>query len=285
MSTPTITSPAPLSVDNPVNIPDAPPTATPPRFPNLRRKTLIWALRLLLVGSVVVLWEVGAKQGWINPFYFSQPSAIFDALVEYVGSGAVWPNLVATLQATALGFIVGTAVGLPLGLLLGRYELLNGVLSPILAGLNAVPRVALAPLFVLWFGIGMSSKVVLAASLVFFIVMASAEAGVRATEPELLRMSRSLGAKEHQIFRTVVLPASVPSIFAGLRLGLTYSLLGVVFGEMVSAEKGLGQQVSLFGGTYQAANLFTVLILLGALGLLLNSLAMSLERFLLRWQR
>jgi NitT/TauT family transport system permease protein len=250
-----------------------------------RSAIVVWSLRLLLLAAVLCPWELLSRSGTLEPLFFSRPSAIVNFLWEYVSSGDIWTHAVATLMATALGFLVGAAAGLPVGLAVGRWSLVERVLAPLIAGLNAMPRVALAPLFVLWFGIGLTSKVMLAGSLVFFIVLVSAEAGVRSVDGELLRMGRSLGAGETMQFKKVVLPSAIPSIFAGLRLGIVYSLLGVVLAEMIGATSGLGQQLALFAGTYQTAGVFALLIVLAALGVSLNSITLSIERRLLRWNR
>lgn len=149
---------------------------------------------------------------------------------------------------------------------------------------NALPRVALAPMFVLWFGIGMTSKVLLAFSLVFFIVVINTEAGVRSVDSDLSMMARVMGASERQRFMKVLMPGSIPSIFAGLRIGAIYSLLGVVVGEMIASKQGLGQQIMEYSYAFQPAGVFGVLFYLALIALSLNGLMSVIERRLMRWK-
>ncbi len=250
-----------------------------------RHLMLIWAVRLVLTVSFLCAWEAAVNAKLVNPFFFSKPSVIWAFIVTFFASGEIWIHLSATMQATAYGFVLGAALAVPFGLLLARFPLLDEILAPFLAGLNALPRVALAPIFILWFGIGLSSKVVLVFSLVFFIVLINTEAGVKSADEELLRMSKVMGATPRQRFLKVVLPGAVPSIFAGLRVGIIYALLGTVVGEMVAAPAGLGQQVSFYSGTYRTGGVLAVLLILAVIGVALNSITLLVERRLLRWQR
>lgn len=250
-----------------------------------RRLILVWVLRLAIPVLAVLAWQRGADAGWVDSFFFSDPNSIWKHLVVMTQSGELLRATMATLQATLAGFALGVGLGVPAGLLLGRYALLDEVASPLLAALNSLPRVALAPMFILWFGIGSASKIFLAASLVFFIVMVSSQAGVKAADEELKRMARVMGATERQNFLKIVLPGAVPAIFGGLRLGVVYSLLGVIVGEMLAARVGLGQSISLYAGTYQTAGVFATLLVLGAIGLVLNDATVRVENRLLRWQK
>jgi NitT/TauT family transport system permease protein len=255
------------------------------RVERRRHLLLIWTVRLALTAVFLWTWEALVDSKLVNPFFFSKPSAIGQFIVTFFASGEIWTHLSATMQATAYGFALGTLLAIPFGLLLARFPLLDEILAPFLAGLNALPRVALAPIFILWFGIGLSSKVVLVFSLVFFIVLINTEAGVKAADEELLRMSKVMGATPRQQFLKVVLPGAVPSIFAGLRVGIIYALLGTVVGEMVAAPSGLGQQVSYYSGTYRTGGVLAVLLILAVIGVALNWLTLLVERRLLRWQR
>lgn len=255
------------------------------RQQKLRHEMLVWAVRLVLAAGFLWVWEAAAREKLINPFFFSQPSMIWQFLTGFFVSGEIWAHFTATMEATIAGFALGALAAVPFGLLLARFPLLDEILAPFLAGLNALPRVALAPIFILWFGIGLLSKVILVFSLVFFIVLIATQAGVKSADEELLRMSTVMGATPRQRFLKVVLPGAVPSIFAGLRIGVIYALLGTVVGEMVAAPAGLGQQVSLYSGTYRTGGVLAVLLLLSLIGVGLNALTLLLERRLLRWQR
>lgn len=249
------------------------------------KMALIWALRFTIPLLLIVAWQLAADKGLIDVFFFSKPSAVAESFWDMASNGTLWEASAATLLNTVYGFLVGGIFGIGAGILLAHFPTLNAVVDPMLAALNALPRVALAPMFILWFGIGPLSKVFLAASLVFFIVLINTHAGVKQADEELVRMAKVMGGTPRQRFFKVVLPSAVPSIFAGLRLGFVYSLLGVIVGEMLAAKTGLGQLVSLYAGTYRTAGVLATLIALAVIGLLLNELTNRIESWLLRWQR
>lgn len=248
------------------------------------RWSIIWTLRIVTLAGFFLAWEWAANVGVIDPFFFSMPSVVWGFLYDGVVGGSFWPHIIATIQATLMGFALGAGLAIPAGLVMARYEPIGDFMDPLLAALNAMPRVALAPVFILWFGIGVTSKVVLAASLVFFIVLINTEAGIKSRDDELVRMSTVMGATENQTFVKVVLPNAVPAIFAGLRLGLVYSLLGVVVGEMTAAQGGLGQLVALYAGTYRTGGVFAALALLAAVGMAFNIATLKIEQHLLAWR-
>lgn len=255
------------------------------RNERMRHIAMVWAVRIALTVSALWVWEALAEAKVIDPFFFSRPSVIGNFLEEFFVTGEIWVHFIATMQATLSGFALGALLAIPFGLILARFPVVDEVLAPFLAGLNALPRVALAPIFMLWFGIGLASKIVLVFSLVFFIVLINTQAGVKSADEELLRMAKVMGATPRQRFLKVVLPGAVPSIFAGLRLGVIYALLGSVVGEMVAAQAGLGQQVSLYSGTYRTGGVLAVLLVLSLIGIGMNALTLFLERRLLSWQR
>lgn len=249
-----------------------------------RRLIAVIALRIVALVALLGIWQVLADTGHLDKLFFSSPSAIWGFLWHYIGDGKIWPNLVATVEAILLGFATGSIGGLVVGILVVRYEMLDRVTRPFFAGLNSLPRVALAPLFVLWLGLGLVTKVALAASLVFFVVLIAVESSVKSTEPELLRMGSAMGASRRQVFRKIVLPSSVPGIFGGLRLGLVYALLGVVLEEMLASRNGLGEQLNLYAGTYRTDGVFALLLVLAMLGMALNGIAVLIENRLQRWK-
>lgn len=255
--------------------------------PRARTSGIRWTIvfgRVFLLAAMLIGWQVGADRGFIDPFFLSTPKAIAEFTAGFITSGTIWMHLVTTIRTVLAGFALGAVAGVIMGFALARFDTLHGILNPFLAAINSIPRVALAPLFILWFGIGDASKIYLSASLVFFIVMAAAEAGARSVDLELLTMGRVMGATETQSFAKVVLPASVPSIFSGLRLGMVYSILGVIFGEMVAARAGLGQQLSFFAGVFNTAGVFGILVIVTVFSLTFNGLMIALERRLMRWR-
>lgn len=248
------------------------------------RAIAIWAGRAMVLLLSILLWHASTARGWIDAFFVSTPAKTITFLVAYLFSATAWAHIAVTVYETVAGFLLGALSGVLAGLVLSRFRLIDEILSPFLTALNALPRVALAPMFVLWFGIGSASKIYLAISVVFFIVMINTQAGVRSVDPDLLTIARVMGANERQQFLKVVLPGSVPAVFAGLRLGAVYALLAVVVGEMLAAKLGLGQEISLYAGTFQAAGVFAALFILAMIALSMNALSGRVEAHLMRWR-
>jgi NitT/TauT family transport system permease protein len=184
-----------------------------------------------------------------------------------------------------MAFAVGSIAGIACGLALAFFPRVEEVVRPVITILNSMPRVALAPLFILWWGLGVTAKTFVGISLVFFILLLNTQASIRHTDPDLLSLSRILRHSKWRVFRNVYWPAAVPTIFAGLRLASVYALLGVVTCEMVASEHGLGQQMSLLSNTFNVGGAFAILIVLALISLLITALMSLLERRLLRWQK
>lgn len=248
------------------------------------RRTLLAHL-----GSIVaflLLWEFTMRRQWLPEIFFGTPSGIGSYLWEgFVVSRNLWRELGYTVAAgTVISFLLGSSVALALGLVFVMFPKVEHAMDPYLMALNAMPRFALAPLFLLWFGLGIGSKIALGTSLSFFIVLANTVAGIRSVSPDLVVLSRSLGATPRQIFFKVTLPSAVPIIFSGLRLAMVYSMLGVVGAEIIAAEHGLGQTLSLLQSTFNMNGVMGLLALLSCLGMLVTHAMTRLERALLRWQ-
>lgn len=246
---------------------------------------VVWGSRLALVAVVVGLWEFGVRGGTVDPFFFGQPSKIIEYFwqVVFVDRTAL-VDLGWSLGATLAAFGLGSVAAILVGLLFATYPLVERVLQPVLTGLNALPRIALAPLFLIWFGLGVGSKIALGCSLTFFIVLSSTVAGVRSVDPDLLTLSKTLGASSTQTFRKLTLPHAVPVVFSGLRLGLIYALLGVIASELIASEHGLGKTLSMLGNTFQTNGVFAILLLLAIVGGALSGVMSLIEARLLRWR-
>lgn len=250
-----------------------------------RKRTIgIWIARAIVLALFLGGWEWAIRAKVIDPFFFSQPSAIADFLVGEFSQGAIWAHIWVTLRETLVGFAIGAAGGVAAGILRMQFPFAAEVSNPFLTILNVLPRVALAPMFIIWFGIGEGSKVALAVSLVFFILMLNTEAGIRSLDRELILTMRALGATDRQLFWKVMLPGAVPAIFGGMRLGVVYSLLGVVVGEMISARMGLGQRISFYAASFRAEGVLGTILVLAVIGLMLNFLVVRAESVLLRWK-
>lgn len=250
----------------------------------LRRAVWVWATRALVLVLFVGLWEWAIRAKLIDPFFFSQPSAIGAFLVEEFRDGSIWAHVLVTLRETLAGFALGAAAGIAAGIVRMQFPFAAEVSNPFLTILNVLPRVALAPMFIIWFGVGEGSKVALAVSLVFFILMLNTEAGIKSLDRELILTMRALGATNRQLFWKVMLPGAVPSIFGGLRLGVVYALLAVVVGEMISARMGLGQRIAFYAASFRAEGVLGTILVLAMIGLALNFFVARAEALLLRWK-
>ena len=256
--------------------------------PNVRRPDFglkIWGYRIAGVLMLSAAWEMAADAGVLNLLFFGVPSGI----LQFAWNGLFIERFLLvdtyfTIQATLLAFGLGSATGVLAGLLFVAYPAVEEFFEPFTAALNALPRIALAPLFLLWFGLGLAFKVALGTSLSFFILLSSTIAGARSVNPDHLVLLRTLGANRLQFFIIVVLPGAVPTVFSGLRLGLIYSLLGVVTAELLASRAGLGQRISFLAGTFNTNGVFAVLLVLAVIGGLLSGAMNFLERWLLRWR-
>ena len=243
-----------------------------------------WAARLATFGAFLVAWQMAVDRGLISSFFFSTPKAIGSFLEQYIASGEFATPVWTTVKETVLAFLLGSAAGMATGILLASVKPLKMLVAPFLTALNALPRVALAPLFILWFGIGEPSKIYLGASLVFFIVLINTESGILAVEREYLTVARAFGATRLDTLKMVTFPSIVPAIFSGLRVGLIYALLGVVTAEMVAARTGLGQAVVYYSSIFNTAGVLGVLFILALVALSINEVMALVEQRLVRWR-
>ena len=257
--------------------------------PRRRRRSgpsrwLVYAGRIGLIVGVLGLWEIASRQGWIDPALFGRPSGIASAFGEYVPSDRGIESLKATGFAILLTFVIGSVLGTVAGLILGLSRTLNEIVGPFMAPINSIPRIALAPLFIAWFGLTTTAKVVLGVSIVFFILAENARSSVRSVDADLMTMARVVGLRRASLLWKVVLPSAVPTLFAGLRLTFTYSLLGVIASEMIAATSGIGQDIVLFSSSYQINTVFAILVELMIIAVAVNLVFARAERHLLVWQ-
>lgn len=226
------------------------------------RRVGVYVGRILVPVVLLVLWEGSVRAGWVDSLFVSQPSKVVPFVIDAVRDPATWQHLWVTIQETLLGFIIATVLGIGAGLIFSASPLLHDVFAPYIVGINSIPRIALAPLFVLWFGLGPASKVALVISLCFFIMLSATMGAIGNVDPDLTRLARSLGMSRRQIFVKVLLPWAVPGIFAGLELSLIYGFTGSVAGEMIAAEKGIGQQIAFYSGVFNTTGVLGTLLLL-----------------------
>ena len=238
--------------------------------------------QIAVMGLVLLIWQLVYPLG--GPALGKGPAEVWSALSELVRTGDLQENLWHTMKAVLIALAIASVVGTVIGLSLALLPRVEAAVSPLLSGLNSMPRIALAPVFIIAFGIGIEAKVVLAASVVVFVFILNARAGVKSADPEVVRMATVMGFGKAQIFYKVLLPVAMPSIFAAFRLGVIYSLLGVVGSELISSRDGLGQLVALYSNQFKLASVYAILIVLAVVAGILNTFTGLAESRVLRWQ-
>jgi len=247
-----------------------------------RTRIAFWQLTVGL--GALSLWQGLVSLKLLDPFFVSRPTAIAQRIAIWVIDGSLWRHLAATLEESLLGLVLGAAMGISLGFLLGRSPVLARVFDPYIKMLNAVPRVVLAPLFLLWFGLGIWSKVALAVTLVFFVMFFNTYQGVRDAERVLIDNVRMLGATERQLVRHVIIPSALTWIFSSLQTSLGFAMVGAVVGEYLGATRGLGYVISQAEGTFDTTGVFAGMTVLGLVVVIVSAGVTRLERWLLRWK-
>jgi NitT/TauT family transport system permease protein len=250
-----------------------------------RNSNLRLVAHIVFVAVFLGIWQLSSSRGFLDPMFFGRPSGIIDYLWNgFVTGGQLRLELGYTLLSVAVSFVAGSTAAITLALFFMMLPRVHSAAEPYLTLLNAMPRIALAPLFLLWFGLGIGSKIAVGVSLTFFIVLSATVAGIRSVNTDHLLLSKTLGATQRQVFVKVTLPSSVPVVFSGLRLGLIFAFLGVVGAELIAAEHGLGQILAYLQSTFDMNGVMGLLFLLALLGLVVTSAMNRLERSLLHWR-
>lgn len=249
------------------------------------RSASILAARALFLAAILAAWQGAVAAGLANAAFVSTPAGVAQSLWNLFKDGEVLPDLGTTVLEIVIAFALSVVFGVASAVVLDRNDWLNRILSPFLTAFNSMPRIALGPLFVLWFGIGIASKIVLAFSLGYFIMLLSTLGGLKNVDRDLLLMSRLFGASELRLFRHVRFPWALPSIFAGLKLTLIYCSAGAVIGEMIAAKSGLGVLLQSFSGRFDIAGVLALILIVALLVMALTSILDLAERRLLAWTR
>ena len=255
-----------------------------PRLRELYRKNERSIIGTSSVLIFLVLWEAFTRSGAISPILLSSPLAVARAGAAMIASGEIWNDLWVSGIEFFVGFALSVLLGIPLGLAVGWYRRLYFAVDPFLSALYATPRVALLPLIIIWLGIGIWSKVAIVFLGAFFPICVNTLSGVKTSEARLLRVARSFGASELQIFKSIVLPSSVPFILTGLRLGVGRALIGVVVGELYAATAGVGFMITVAGATFQTDKVFVGIVILALFGVFCVELLTRLERRFETWR-
>lgn len=242
------------------------------------------SLTLLLPGIVILIFWQWAAGRLIKEIYVSKPTAVAERLYELFSSGEIYPHLWTTGQELVLGYVIGVAGGILAGYALGRSPRLASIFEPYVMAFYGIPKIALAPLFIIWFGIGIWSKIALAAIMVFFLVFYNVYTGVRSVDRELVNLTLVMGANQRQLTYHVYFPAAAPHVLLGMRMAVPYSVIGVIVGEFTSSTQGLGLFIHEASSTYDPAGVFAGIVILLAFVVVANVLAGRLERRFLGWK-
>jgi len=280
-----------LLAEGPYNTLTAAPVDEPVYAPNTaarRRRVVVNALRALLLILLIGGWEVGSRVGFIDPFFWGQPSKIWAQIVTWAtkgtAQGPLWQQVAVTLEETVLGFLIGVGLGVIFGIVLGRNRLLADVLSPYIKAANSIPRVVLGSVFTIAFGLGITSKVVLAVVLVFFVVFFNAFQGVREADRNLIANARILGASSSQVSMQIILPSALTWIIASLHTAFGFALVGAVVGEFLGSYQGLGAMIQTAQSTFNINGVFGTMFILAAVALIAEAMVTALEKRLISWR-
>ena len=259
----------PRAPDDPVGVP---------------RERAMWPWHAALLAASFGAWYGLTSTGLLSPFFFGEPLLVLSRLIDWFASGKIFPHLGITLLETLLAFVIGTAAGLAVGLWLALSPFASRLLDPYIVAVNSMPRVILAPIFAVWFGLGLWSKVVLGVTLVFFIVFFSVYHGVREVSPVLLDNARMLGAGRRQMLRHVYLPSATAWVFSSLHTSVGMAFVGAVVGEYLGSARGVGYLILQAEGVFDINTVLAGVLMLTACALALDRLVSLGERSLLRWR-
>lgn len=263
-------------------VPAPAPEPTPPRWVDLRSRP-----ELLLVPAVFVFvllaWELGVKLFDVDSYVLPPPSEIVEQLQVQLSDQIFWGHVWVTSQEAMIGFAIGILAALVLGTAISQISIVEKTLMPYIVAFQTVPKVALAPLFVVWFGFGMTSKIVMAAVICFFPMLINVIEGLRSADADRIQMLKVFGAGKWQIFRKVQMPSAMPFIFAGIDVGIVFAILGAVVGEFIGAQEGLGYVLLQSNYNFDIPGMFGVLVVLSVMGLIGHAVVRVIQRRVTFW--
>jgi len=258
------------------------------RRPWTPRRRFILGLRIGVLVLWLGSWELAARTKLLDPFFFGQPSTVWSQIVTWVtqgtSQGSLGEQIFVTMEEAVIGFLIGVLAGVVAGIALGRSRLLADVLAPYIKVMNSIPRIVLGSLFLVAFGLGLTSKVLLVIVLVFFGVFFNAFQGTREVDRNLMANARLLGASRWQLTTQVVLPSAFTWILASLHVSFGFAIIGAIVGEFLGAEKGLGMLIKTAQGNFNKSGVLACMVLMAAVALLAEFLITRLEKRLLRWR-
>lgn len=271
----------------------AAPLATEGRIESLaqrqrRRWRMIVTLRIVVFVLFVGGWELGVRAGWLDSFFFGQPSAIVDKLIDWIHNGTsigpLWKQVWVTIYEAGAGFLIGSVLGVVFGITLGRNQLLSDVFSIYIKIANSIPRIVMGSIFIVALGLGSPSKIALAVVMVFFVVFGNAFQGVREADKNLIANARILGASDWQVTRAVILPSALSWILASLHVSFGFALIGAIVGEFLGAREGMGLLIASAQGSFDSNGVFAAMIVIAVVALCAEWILTTIEKRLLTWR-
>ncbi len=251
--------------------------------PLYTRSLGVTIVRVAIIGGFFLLWEIASGR-WIEPFLISSPGRIFTSLIAGFRDGDLLQHTWVTFEEIAIGFPVGAISGIALGYAFGRSRLLADIFEPIIIALNGIPRTALAPLFIVWLGIGLWSKVGVVFLLTFFLNFFNTYTGMRQMDHEYVDLANLMGVKGWKLTFRVIFPAISPYVFTGIRTSIPFAVIGAIVGEFVAATEGVGFFIRMSAGIFRTADVFVGIIILMIMVIIMDKIAEMIERRALRWQ-
>jgi NitT/TauT family transport system permease protein len=253
-----------------------------------RRWRMIIALRIIVFVLFVGGWELGVREGLLDSFFFGQPSAIIDKLIDWIRNGTsigpLWRQVWVTIYEAGAGFLIGAVLGVLCGITLGRNQLLSDVFSIYIKIANSIPRIVMGSIFIVALGLGSPSKIALAVVMVFFVVFGNAFQGVREADKNLIANARILGASDWQVTRAVILPSALSWILASLHVSFGFALIGAIVGEFLGAREGMGLLIASAQGSFDSNGVFAAMIVIAVVALCAEWILTTIEKRLLTWR-
>lgn len=243
-----------------------------------------WTLSLISIGVFLILWEMAWTFKWVDPLFISSPSEIIQIGSELFTTGKIYPHLLVSAQEFVLGLLLSVLLGILLGLIIGWYKWIFNLLNPLIFAFYSIPHLALFPLIMIWVGLGIETKILFVFLGAFFPILINTTQSVKNLDIKYIRLARSFGASDLDLFKTIALPSAVPFIMTGLRLAVPRALLGMIAGEFFASNKGLGYLIVSYGASFQTAKLLAVTFLVVVLSLLLTESVAVLEKRLQTWK-
>lgn len=254
-----------------------------------RQRFTLFLSRFAVLAGFILLWELiaggfGLGIQVFEPLILPAPTAIVSEMVEYYNSGLFFRDISATLWAAALGLVLGVVLGAVVGVMFGYWRRMALLLEPAFLAINSLPRITVAPLLILWFGLGLRSQVALAFFTVFFVIFWNTYLGIRSVDPEILRVVRVMGGSKSDVGRMVIVPSVSSWVFAGLRTAVSFALSGAVVAEFVGSTRGLGYRMTIAAGLLNTPRVYAIMVILGLVAVILVRGAERIEKRALRWR-